>query len=444
MKPMKFPPIYFYHPNPRPSEPLAKELRELQLDIVNFFVENDPKILRINAIKREIAANPRQYQNLSGIIDPAIRHFATQIFSQLNQMRINLGDLSTTPLADIDSYLRLRSTTKKNLALVGVMDHSTLLAFDAQAQAALKREAITIEGVPKGIKNYNNSCYIAAVIQALLASNILKSKVMGEIVQREKEKPEEFAERQAIQKALQALIKEQPTDSLLTAFRQAIFANQFLNADLRKAGKKEDPTLKQQDAATLMMMLLSMIDCTFEREIRWWVEGQPKPDPIVKPSALLELDIKPGKNLQQLIEDHFAITPVTDPANKRRLTIGNKIYGEFEKWTTEERIKGGDVLVIQLKRFGNDLKKITDPVPFNENEPIDFSKGYDDGKKHLFKLVSAVRHNGSLAIGHYVAHVLHSGRWLEYNDDAIFPDAQVGKETARQNYLLIFEHCEKL
>lgn len=207
---------------------------------------------------------------------------------------------------------------------------------------------------------------------------------------------------------------------------------------MRSAGKERDPKTEQQDAASLILLILAVIDYSFESEIRWWVKSiNKRPQPIVKPRHLLELEMQKGKNLQDLIHTHFSVTTVKDPANKRDLVVDSYEYGLFEEWKTHERIKSGDVCVVQLKRFGNDLQKITDPVFLRGH--IDISKAYDDGNIHIFNLIGCVRHNGTLKSGHYTAHVRSVGEWLEYNDEIVTHNAATNDESISQNYLLFFE-----
>ncbi len=402
------------------------EWNAIPLESIHFMVENNTYFLKVKAILEGVAANRKflelikhplaaSYRQLDEAMNEKINACVAPIFSNLNRM---------IEEKDYASYQAIRPYFKNNLLLLNRPDDERLAAFDATA----------LEGCPKGIKNITNSCYMAASIQALLALKPVKSKLVSDIERKEGETAEAFAEREKIQKALQALVEallqKKEESPKLEHLRDLIFSNQHLNADLRK-GK-----LDQQDAAALMMMLLEVLNASFMREIKWWVDNLPPPAPIVKPSYLLEVELKKGKNLQQLIDEHFAPTAVVDPDNKRRL--GN--YGEFDKWTTQEKIIGGaDFLIIHLKRFGNDLQKITAPVPFHASGAIDFSSAFGDQKTHLYKLVSTVRHSGTLKGGHYVAHAWHRDRWIEYDDSVITLNAQVGNEENRQNYLLLFE-----
>lgn len=298
------------------------------------------------------------------------------------------------------------------------------------------------ETLPRGIPNPGKGCYISSTVQALLASKTAMAKIKGDLTQKKNEKEAAFNERKEVQKALLALMSavqqnqgDEEVISKIKELRRIVFENKFLNSDLNTLNM-----LSQQDAAVLMMLFLEVIDCSYEREIKWWVENYPRPEPMAMPYFLLEVELKKGKNLQQLVDDLFSPTPVVDPENKRRLTIGEVTHGEFDRWTTKESItRASDLLVIQLKRFGNDLKKIADPVPLAENGVIDFARAFNDSQSHLYKLASCVRHSGSPEKGHYTTHALYQNRWLEYDDHRLNADAKVGDEATAQNYLLVFE-----
>ena len=84
------------------------------------------------------------------------------------------------------------------------------------------------------------------------------------------------------------------------------------------------------------------------------------------------------------------------------------------------------VLVLTLKRFGNDGKKIRTPVAPLPEGPIDFSPYFSaESPERLGEVRYAVRgvvdHHGTAEYGHYTAQCRHTGndKWFLYDDENV-------------------------
>ena len=79
-----------------------------------------------------------------------------------------------------------------------------------------------------------------------------------------------------------------------------------------------------------------------------------------------------------------------------------------------------NILIIHLKRFTNDGKKIVKLIDF----PIDnldlkkYCIGYDK-KKSIFSLVGICNHIGSLNSGHYYSYCKQNNDWYKFDDTSV-------------------------
>ena len=88
-----------------------------------------------------------------------------------------------------------------------------------------------------------------------------------------------------------------------------------------------------------------------------------------------------------------------------------EVYKKISFWKLPK------VLIIVLKRFGNDGIKKTNLINFPfELDLCKYCIGY---RKNTFKydLISVANHDGSLNGGHYYSYVKNlNGKWYNYND----------------------------
>ena len=154
--------------------------------------------------------------------------------------------------------------------------------------------------------------------------------------------------------------------------------------------------------------------------------------------------------IKSLDSDYVNITP--EPFFNLHLPIGNNktLSGCFDEYTKIEEMKKEnenndnrifnentnnkenanknisfwnlpDVLVITLKRFGNNIKKNDEYISFPLTN-LDLSKyvvGYDS-KSFVYNLYGICNHSGGLAGGHYTAFIKNANDiWYHCNDTAI-------------------------
>ncbi|MES1918770.1 hypothetical protein MHBO_000680 [Bonamia ostreae] len=157
------------------------------------------------------------------------------------------------------------------------------------------------------------------------------------------------------------------------------------------------------------------------------------------------LKIESGENLtlEKCLEHFFAAETIEGP-----LSICDQCRGEdlkVRKWS--RLLDSPDALAIHLKRFRNrngELRKNEKNVAFSAE--LDLSRYFSERVKEKsgaqYKLVSLVKHSGSLKSGHYIAFVQdrgsENGDWYCFNDSKVkvVSRSKVFKEEA---YLLFYE-----
>jgi ubiquitin C-terminal hydrolase len=99
-----------------------------------------------------------------------------------------------------------------------------------------------------------------------------------------------------------------------------------------------------------------------------------------------------------------------------------------------------DILVIDLKRFNNNMKKNNSLIEF-PLEDLDLSKyviGYNK-EDYIYDLYGVCNHSGSLMGGHYTAFVKNAnGKWYHFNDTRISELSDNNKVITPQAYCLFY------
>ena len=148
------------------------------------------------------------------------------------------------------------------------------------------------------------------------------------------------------------------------------------------------------------------------------------------------------------------------------LPIAPTLLASFEKYTTEEWLEGDaawfnektgrkeavwkqlrfwnlpPILVLTLKRFGNDNQKKGEKMTY----PIEglcltpFVCGYNKGKESIYDLYGVACHEGNTQGGHYYAYVMNNitKKWFYCNDDVVRPIENRGDIVTPKAYCLFY------
>lgn len=93
------------------------------------------------------------------------------------------------------------------------------------------------------------------------------------------------------------------------------------------------------------------------------------------------------------------------------------------------------VLVVSLKRFANDFRKVGAPIEIPD--ALDLSRYSLAHKTNVYRLQSVAYHSGSHHSGHYNAVCRHDDRWYEYDD----MDVRCFKEAPEHKHGYVFFYC---
>ena len=93
-----------------------------------------------------------------------------------------------------------------------------------------------------------------------------------------------------------------------------------------------------------------------------------------------------------------------------------------------------DVMIIDIKRWNNQLRKIHTIVhaPFNNADFTKYVKGYN-GASYIYDLYAICNHHGGALGGHYTAAIKNAnGKWYMFNDTVVkeIPETQVNSNNA--------------
>lgn len=109
------------------------------------------------------------------------------------------------------------------------------------------------------------------------------------------------------------------------------------------------------------------------------------------------------------LQDYYLKTQKLDGTEK---AFCDQCQGKFESKQMPSYPKLPQILIVQLGRFDNEMRKITaeTPIPFKLDcfceECIEYGREYGGGSPHQYILVSAIIHAGlTLKSGHYYAYV---------------------------------------
>jgi len=167
-----------------------------------------------------------------------------------------------------------------------------------------------------------------------------------------------------------------------------------------------------------------------------------------------------GKIMGLTPEPYFIIElPIATMNNE---TGSEDLYTCFEKYTSNELLKGDnqwynektkkrenaykrikfwnfpDILVISLKRFNNNNRKINKLIDFPLNN-LDLCK-YVDGynkKSYVYDLYAVANHTGNAFGGHYFAYIKNAKKWYMFNDTQV-SEIRESNIVSQKAYILFY------
>ncbi len=146
--------------------------------------------------------------------------------------------------------------------------------------------------------------------------------------------------------------------------------------------------------------------------------------------------------LEKCLENHFNIEYVNDQnTNENDKWICDKCNQKVKSLKTTKLWRNPKILIISLKRFNKDLKKITNNIDISKE--LNLNK-FTLGKTNTnYKLKSVALHHGSFYGGHYVALCHHYNmKWFLHDDETtneINSDSDNLDKLIQNGYVYFFE-----
>lgn len=288
-----------------------------------------------------------------------------------------------------------------------------------------------------GFKRLNNAtCYQNAVMQVLLASTPFV-KTLQVINQK--------SGKTRVQTAilrLQTAVKEQRFSSVTSALidlREAVFTSPKMSSDLRK------DKFGQKDAAELILGLFE--ECgikIFRTEQRKGTDELKATSHISSPikdeSPILAFPLP--KEIQSVRFEELVEAFFNDHTDSPWNPILNGVRYNIPSSIVERRFiqETPELLVIQLKRFGEGRTKLQTTVSMPVNDTLDLTPYLapgTTGSAH-YQLKCVIDHTGTQASGHYTATIKKGDGWI-LADDETLRVADTQEVHSAEHYIYLFE-----
>jgi ubiquitin carboxyl-terminal hydrolase 2 len=331
-----------------------------------------------------------------------------------------------------------------------------------------------------GLANLGNTCFINSTIQCLSHTYELNDFLNKETY------------KQKINKSPDSLllIEWDNLRKLMWSENCTIQPGGFISS-IQKMAKIKDKHIftgfAQNDLPEFLLFLIDCFHNGIKRKVEMKISGKPKneKDNIAficyemwkqlytnEYSEILNLfygthvsrltDPKTGEILSQRPEPFFLINLPIPSLTESKKTVN--ILDCFNLYTKKERLEGDnqwynedtkqkqdvdkniiffklpDVLVLDLKRFSNSIRKNQTLVdfPIDKLDLCNYVHGYDT-HSYLYELYGICNHSGSTIGGHYTAYVRNAnGKWYHFNDTHISEVSNINSMITPKAYCLFY------
>lgn len=283
---------------------------------------------------------------------------------------------------------------------------------------------------PVGLKNIGNSCYMNAILQALFNVSEIRSKIKAE-----------QKDGHQIVKILSSIMNETNMDKsegLLKRFRKEVFK-------IKGKGELVQGEYAQHDAQEFLRIILDLLKWKPVKTHTYFTTKVGNRSSKTQLESHISIALKDKNNFQETLNLHFATEQMKADGiliSTYKAVFDGKAH-KFREWQQAIRLEAPfpDNLIVHLKRFDNDRRKINQPIQFPANGLVEIKSG---DNKISYEIMAYVNHLGtSSSGGHYTSHIKNDRdpvgkeRWIHCDDGDVGESQPLNPE--KEAYLIFLK-----
>lgn len=311
-----------------------------------------------------------------------------------------------------------------------------------------------------GLPNLGNTCYLNSITQCLMHTIPLVKYLALDTYKEDLQDSHVYAN---IPKVLSALAynmwmdnpKQESVNKLMITYKSVLSGV----SDIFRG-------FNQEDSSEAMGYILDALHESMKYSVKIEISGEPKTrHQKIQYSSIKSWEEYVQKNYSVIVDifaGQFHVTTIRKPKldvchsfqpfHHLMLEIPSKattLYDCLDSFTEQEDIEGKilkkmmiyrlpKILVIQLSRFTNDMRKINRLINYPKTlDMTKYTSSYNVEKR--YELYAVCNHFGSMGGGHYTASARVNGKWYNFNDSHVTPISEV---VTQAGYILFYRRLD--
>ena len=384
--------------------------------------------------------------------------FAFATNPDLDPLEIGEAEVRSAYRMDLPHHLGSTHSCKRNCranpsCISGLGERSWLEAEEEEeSDGELEDEMVRKTGVPAGLRNLGNTCYVNSFLQIWFHNLQFRAAMY----QWDPSEDPVEAENETILEQLYEPRSKVASLQVLFAMMQYTKRKFIDPADfITKLGLNPSVQQDAQEFSKLFISLLedslahqssapvrTMIQKQFRGEYAYVTTCQACLRESVRPSHFYELDLAlagGNKTIADCLKDFLKVERMT--GDEKYFCEGCQCKQEASRCCRLRELP--NTLNLQLNRFQYDMnlgrkKKLNSNIQFPET--LDMSEYLGPGQEAIYCLTGVLMHVGPDANhGHYIAHIqeLDSGLWFKFSDETVVPLASKQLRLGGEEELLL-------